>query len=194
MCYLWAYKYDGRYWGNIGIHVDEAAVSTIWLTPDDARTVVVFVVKPPESWDHHAMYNQDNHHILELLKPSDFANATIAHKQNNRVVIFDSVLFRKTDLFSFKPGYENRRINLTVYLPRYRKEVKRRMSSSVHSFLSNTIRIRAKIALEQDVEVNMNFVIHRLDEWTMWILGDAIFFLKIDNRFNVITALGLYIG
>ena len=35
------------------------------------------------------------------------------HKQN-RVVIFNSDLFHKTDSYRFRPGYENRRINVTL--------------------------------------------------------------------------------
>jgi hypothetical protein len=32
----------------------------------------------------------------------------------NRAVIFDSDLFHETDVIHFKPGYENRRINVTL--------------------------------------------------------------------------------
>ena len=37
----------------------------------------------------------------------------IPYKQN-RLVIFDSALFHKTDFFKFKEGYKDRRINLTI--------------------------------------------------------------------------------
>ena len=32
----------------------------------------------------------------------------------NRVVLFNSNLFHETDRLEFKPGYENRRINITM--------------------------------------------------------------------------------
>ena len=34
--------------------------------------------------------------------------------QQNRAVIFNSDLLHKTDDINFKPGYENRRINVTM--------------------------------------------------------------------------------
>ena len=34
--------------------------------------------------------------------------------RRNRVVIFDSDLFHRTDDLDFRPGYENRRINVTM--------------------------------------------------------------------------------
>jgi len=36
----------------------------------------------------------------------------------NRAVIFDSDLFHETDVIRFKPGYENRRINVTLLFGR----------------------------------------------------------------------------
>jgi len=117
--YLWAYKYDSEYTG-INLHADEAAVNVnIWLTPDEANLdptsggLVVFTAKPPEDWNF-AEYNTDTDRVVEeLLRPTNFANVTIPHKQN-RAVIFDSSLFHQTDRYKFKPGYENRRINLTI--------------------------------------------------------------------------------
>ena len=50
--------------------------------------------------------------IDTLLKNTGFANVTVPYKQN-RVVLFSSHLFHKTDSFRFKKGYKNRRINLT---------------------------------------------------------------------------------
>lgn len=116
--YLWAYKYDSEYTG-INIHADQAAVNVnIWLTPDDANLdptsggLVVFTAKPPSDWDFKK-FNTDTEEVHELLlKPTGYANITVPHRQN-RAVLFDSALFHHTDKFSFKRGYENRRINLT---------------------------------------------------------------------------------
>ena len=38
--------------------------------------------------------------------------------RENRAVIFDSDLFHRTDTLRFKPGYENRRINVTMLFGR----------------------------------------------------------------------------
>ncbi len=40
------------------------------------------------------------------------ANVTVPYK-GNRMVLFDSSLYHRTDKLRFKPGYANRRINLT---------------------------------------------------------------------------------
>jgi hypothetical protein len=120
MKYLWAYKYDSENSAGIKTHADSAAVNVnIWITPDDANIdpnsggLVVFTVKPPPEWDFHS-FNSNWERIEEdLLKPANYANVTVPHKQN-RAVIFDSALFHQTDHFKFKEGYENRRINLTI--------------------------------------------------------------------------------
>jgi hypothetical protein len=117
--YLWAYKYDSKYQG-IKLHADQAAVNVnIWITPDEANLdpnsggLVVFTVKPPADWDI-MKYNSDTEKVYEeLLKPAGFRNVTIPYREN-RAVLFDSALFHQTDKFHFKPGYPNRRINLTI--------------------------------------------------------------------------------
>ena len=117
--YLWAYKYSSDYRG-IKLHADEASVNlNIWITPEDANLdkesggLVIFTVKPPEDWDIN-QYNRDTEVVYEeLLKPSKFANVTVPYREN-RAVMFDSALFHQTDEFSFKTGYQNRRINLTI--------------------------------------------------------------------------------
>jgi len=117
--YLWAYKYDCNYQG-IHLHADQAAINVnVWITPDEANLdsrsggLVVFTAKPPAEWEFKD-YNTNTDFVVEqLLRPTNFANVTIPHKQN-RAVLFDSALFHQTDAFRFKAGYENRRINLTI--------------------------------------------------------------------------------
>ena len=41
----------------------------------------------------------------------------VPHRQN-RVVLFNSDLFHETARFTFKPGYKNRRINVTMLFGR----------------------------------------------------------------------------
>ena len=119
--YLWAYKYDSDDSnGGINIHADQAAVNVnIWITPEDANLdkssggLVVFTAKPPPDWDF-AAYNTDTERVIdEILAPSGFQNVTVPHREN-RAVIFDSALFHHTDVYKFKKGYENKRINLTI--------------------------------------------------------------------------------
>lgn len=133
--YLWAYKYDSDFTG-INTHADEAAVNVnIWLTPDSANLdpssggLVVFTTKPPDDWDFKK-FNTDTEMVhAQLLRPAGYANITVPHKQN-RAVIFDSALFHHTDNFSFKKGYENRRINLTLLYGNMRKSTKRSNSGT----------------------------------------------------------------
>lgn len=117
--YIWAYKYDSDYTG-INLHADQAAVNVnIWLTPNEANLdpssggLVVFTAKPPANWDF-AEYNTDTEFVRDqLMRPTNFANVTIPYRLN-RAVIFDSALFHQTDKFTFRKGYTNRRINLTL--------------------------------------------------------------------------------
>lgn len=69
--------------------------------------------QPPPDWEFE-QYNTNTHLVYEaLLKPTNFANVTVPHKQN-RAVLFDSALFHHTDKFKFKKGHKNHRINLTL--------------------------------------------------------------------------------
>jgi hypothetical protein len=119
--YMWAYKYDSdSNFGGINLHADEAAINVnLWLTPNEANIdpnsggLVIYTVKPPQDWDFE-LYNRDTDFVYEhLLKPSGFANITVPYRVN-RAVIFDSALFHNSDEFTFRKGYKNRRINLTL--------------------------------------------------------------------------------
>jgi hypothetical protein len=50
--------------------------------------------------------------VEALLEADGWANVSVPYREN-RMVIFDSALFHKTDALDFKAGYGNRRINLT---------------------------------------------------------------------------------
>ena len=113
---MWAYKYDSSIRG-IPTHADAAAVNVnFWITPDEANLdaesggLVVFKREAPREWDFEK-YNNDQDSIGAFLAGSD--SVAIPHRQN-RVVIFNSNLFHKSDQFNFKQGYENRRINITI--------------------------------------------------------------------------------
>eukprot|EP00935_MAST-01C_sp_MAST-1C-sp1_P000289 g289.t1 len=131
---MWAYKYSQGTKG-IDIHGDDAEVNVnLWLTPTDAMEdsgtdgeqtaaeestgggLVVFKQPAPLEWSFDDFNEKEKLEpggaIDTLLKSTDFANVTVPYKQN-RVVLFSSHLFHKTDAFRFKKGYKNRRINLT---------------------------------------------------------------------------------
>ena len=114
----WAYKYDARLQG-IPVHADFAAVNVnFWLTPDDANLdpegggLIVWDAEAPADWDF-ATYNADTQAIGRFLRETGARAFRIPHRQN-RCVIFNSDLFHRTDDLDFAPGYENRRINVTM--------------------------------------------------------------------------------
>ena len=115
---LWGYKYDSERTG-ISPHADFAAVNVnFWLAPDDATLdpdsggLVVWDKEAPLAWNFDD-YNNNPPRIEAFLQESGAKPYVVPHRQN-RVVLFNSNLFHKTDSYRFKPGYENRRINVTI--------------------------------------------------------------------------------
>ncbi len=115
---LWAFKYDSRLSG-IPMHADFAAVNVnFWITPDDANLdpegggLEVWDVEAPLDWDFEA-YNRDGPRMRNYLKENHAKRINVPHRQN-RVVMFNSDLFHETGRLTFKPGYENRRVNITM--------------------------------------------------------------------------------
>ena len=115
---LWAYKYDSRLQG-IATHADFAAVNVnFWVTPDEANRdpasggLVVHKAHAPSDWAFRT-YNADSARMAQFLEESGDEPVTVPYRRN-RVVIFDSDLFHRTDDLDFRPGYENRRINVTM--------------------------------------------------------------------------------
>lgn len=115
---LWAFKYDSQLSG-IPVHGDFAAVNVnFWITPDDANLdpetggLLVWDKEAPMDWDFKA-YNSDWTRMRGFLDESGAQSVNVPHRQN-RVVIFNSDLFHETGRLNFKPGYENRRINVTL--------------------------------------------------------------------------------
>ena len=115
---LWAYKYDSRLQG-IATHADFAAVNVnFWITPDEANRdpasggLVVHKAHAPSDWAFRT-YNADSARMAQFLEEAGDEPVTVPYRRN-RVVIFDSDLFHRTDDLDFRPGYENRRINVTI--------------------------------------------------------------------------------
>jgi hypothetical protein len=125
LLHFWAFKYDSRL-GGIRKHADFAAVNVnFWITPDDANLdpahggLVVWDVAAPLDWDFDK-YNASEDDIRSFLAQEKAKPVTSAYRAN-RAVIFDSDLFHETDIIRFKPGYENRRINVTLLFGRRQK-------------------------------------------------------------------------
>ncbi len=119
---LWAYHYDRRLSG-IGMHADFAAVNVnFWLTPTEAMTdrdsggMVVWDKEAPKDWTYQDYNTADpatKAKIDDFLAREGARQIRIPHRQN-RVVIFNSDLFHRTDDIRFRAGFENRRINVTM--------------------------------------------------------------------------------
>jgi tetratricopeptide (TPR) repeat protein len=116
--YLWAFKYDSQLQG-IKVHADFAAVNVnFWITPDCANLdpesggLVIWDKAVPADWDF-GTYNGEAAPIREFLLRTGAQSVTVPYRAN-RAVIFDSDLFHETNRMNFKPGYENRRINVTL--------------------------------------------------------------------------------
>lgn len=118
LLFAWAFKYEQGKSGT-SVHADFAAVNVnFWITPDDANLdpdtggLVIWDKAAPPDWDF-ARYNTDQDTIREYLAHSGATAMRVPYRAN-RAVIFDSDLFHGTDVMSFRPGYDNRRINVTL--------------------------------------------------------------------------------
>jgi hypothetical protein len=126
LLHFWAFKYDSSLHG-IKKHADFAAVNVnFWITPDEANLdpdhggLVVWDAAAPLDWNF-AKYNAAEDDITSFLTAQNSKPVTVPYRAN-RAVIFDSDLFHETDAISFKPGYENRRINVTLLFGRRQKQ------------------------------------------------------------------------
>jgi len=114
----WGFKYDQRLRG-INMHADFAKVNVnFWITPDaaceDPTTggMVVYDLPVPKSWTV-ADYNTDPGRLAAYVKLHNAKPVRVPYREN-RCVLFDSSLIHVTDEMRFKPGYENRRVNVTL--------------------------------------------------------------------------------
>lgn len=115
---MWAFKYDPGFEG-IGLHADEAAVNVnFWITPDtsnldpDTGGLIVHSKAAPRDWGF-ARFNHGGDEIARYLDSSGSTAIRVPYRAN-RALMFDSDLFHETDSFRFRPGYEHRRINITM--------------------------------------------------------------------------------
>ncbi len=120
----WGFKYDQRTRG-ITMHADFARVNVnFWVTPDAACTdpgtggMVIYNHPVPRSWTFPD-YNSNPEKLQAYLKVHNARAQRVPYREN-RCVMFDSSLIHVTDELHFQPGYENRRINITLLFGRAR--------------------------------------------------------------------------
>jgi tetratricopeptide (TPR) repeat protein len=118
LLFAWAFKYQQGL-GGTRVHADFAAVNVnFWITPDEANLdpqaggLVVWDKAAPLDWDFER-YNADEGAIRDHLARAGAVPTRIPYRAN-RAVVFDSDLFHETDRLAFRPGYSNRRINITL--------------------------------------------------------------------------------
>lgn len=117
--FLWAYKYDTEFEG-IGVHADRAAVNVnLWITPDAANLdparggLVVYAAAAPPASQANGHSNDGGAGLHQVASMEGMPNVTVPYRAN-RLVLFNSSLYHRTDALKFKPGnYTRRRINLT---------------------------------------------------------------------------------
>ncbi len=116
----WAFKYDSALTG-LNMHADAAAVNVnFWITPDEANLdpehggLVVWDREAPRDWNFKEYNNAKNEPKVRAWLKQQGAQAVTIPYRCNRAVIFNSDLFHATDRISFKEGYENRRVNITL--------------------------------------------------------------------------------
>lgn len=115
---MWAFKYGS---GEAGTrkHADKAAVNVnFWITPDraclDPSTggIRIYPVAVPSNWGFDR-YNREPEALEALVASSEGRPIDIPYRCN-RCVIFDSSLVHESMPLQFLPGYEDRRVNVTM--------------------------------------------------------------------------------
>jgi Tfp pilus assembly protein PilF len=116
--YWWAYKYETERLGT-HVHADFAAINiNYWIAPDEANLdphtggLIIWDKPAPLDWGFKE-YNGSPESSRDFLRKSGAQSVTVPHRAN-RAVIFNSNLFHETDKISFKTGYMNKRINITM--------------------------------------------------------------------------------
>ena len=123
---MWAFKYESKCPG-IDIHADFAAINTnFWITPTKCNAdyneekdigksggMWVWDTGAPSDWDFTKYNGDDKTEVTKYLKDKGSKALYIPYKYN-RCVLFDSNLFHKTADINFHPGFENKRINVTM--------------------------------------------------------------------------------
>lgn len=123
--YLGGFKYDSELSTGTNTHADFSAINVnLYIAPEEANL-------DPQSggmriWGRRAAdepemrrYNGDEAALRRMLAESRAPEIVVPH-QANRAVIFDSGLYHRTDQFSFRDGYLNMRINVSLLFGDFR--------------------------------------------------------------------------
>ena len=78
--------------------------------------MVVYKEKAPLDWafDLYNYNKADSQRCIQEYLAEDDSGKMVVPYAENRIVLFNSNLFHESDTIEFKPGYENRRINVTL--------------------------------------------------------------------------------
>ena len=114
----WSYRYYAQKSGD-GLHGDSGRVSVnIWLTPDDANLdpnsggLLFWNKKVPMLKVKDNPKEMTEQILRDIIAEPDAESFSVPYKYN-RATLFDSNTIHKTDHINFKPGYLNRRLNIT---------------------------------------------------------------------------------
>lgn len=124
---FWSYKYANAHaekQEGIKPHADRAYANlNLWLTPDEASLnaeangMTVFGVGADDEASFDAWQQPDSPARMARLQRDAGVTDTRVPYKCNRIVLFNSRLVHKTGVpgkaLAFRPGYANRRINLT---------------------------------------------------------------------------------
>ena len=115
---IWAFKYNNSQ-PRTSAHADFAAVNlNLWLTPSKANLdnesggLTIYNVEAPLDWSFNN-YNKEGQKISAYLAEQNASCVRIPYAAN-RAIMFKSNLFHATEPLSFRSGYENKRINVTI--------------------------------------------------------------------------------
>ena len=77
-------------------------------------------------WDwYKTNADKDNPAVLkQIMAYIEDANTTTIPYRENRAVMFYSNMFHRSDQFSFKPGYKNSRMNVTMLFGRHANQLR----------------------------------------------------------------------
>ena len=113
----WAFVCDNEGSG-VTPHADPASINVnLWVTKNESvddptkNGLIIYDKQRPEDWSYD-QYNSDVNGIKEYLKETNAKQRLIPY-QYNRIILFDSRYFHKTNGVSMKKGKENRRVNYT---------------------------------------------------------------------------------
>jgi Flp pilus assembly protein TadD len=113
----WSYRYYADQSG-LDLHTDAATVSmNIWITPDEANLnpatggLVFWNRRGPKDFFTKPMAEKSA--ILDTIAAAPDARAEVVPYRCNRALLFGAGIVHKTDAFSFKSGYHDRRMNVT---------------------------------------------------------------------------------